>query len=137
MERRDRSRSRAIATVALGLILLAGAGSSTPVSAAPGAAGSVSRSGSCSLSSTWKLVVKKNGGGLDVKFSVTGGPARHTWNVFLDDDGSGFFAGSRKAGKAGSVSVIASTANTPGTDTIGAAASDRATGETCSGRASL
>ena len=131
-------RSRTIAIVVVGLILFAGAASGASASAAPTVRGGVSRTGSCSLSASWKLVVKRSGSGsLVVKFSVSGGPARHRWTVFLDDNGSGFYAGSRNANTSGNITVSASIADLAGSDVIGAAASDRATGETCSGRATI
>ena len=54
-------RSRPIAIVVVGLILFAGAASAAPASAAPTVRGGVSRTGSCSLAASLKLVVKRSG----------------------------------------------------------------------------
>ena len=69
-----------------------------------------------------------------VRFALAGGEPGHTWNLFLDQNGTGFFAGSRVSGDLGFVRVGRRTPDAPGTDVISAAGHDVATGEICRGR---
>jgi len=123
---------RKVASAVLGLVLFALLGSLLPLS--PAAARSLRQTGPCTGSASWKLSVDRSGGKLGVTFKVTGATPRSRWTIFMDDNGSGFFAGSRTATSRGRFRVADHTSNLPGPDTIVAAASDRATGETCIGR---
>ena len=96
------------------------------------------RRGDCSGPSEWKLVVRKEDAGtLRVKLEVEGGRSGQKWHVFLSDNGTGFFAGSRISGSNGYFEVSRRTANRAGSDTIRAGASNTVTGETCNGKATL
>ncbi|MDP9119587.1 MAG: hypothetical protein M3M93_04820, partial [Actinomycetota bacterium] len=75
-------------------------------------------------------------GSLRVRLAVRGGRGGQRWNVFMDHDGNGFFAGNRISGSEGFWVVRRRVSNLPGPDRIGFGAHNVATGETCRGRAS-
>lgn len=103
-------------------------------SAVPASAGDLEvRTGSCTGAADWKLSVRRAGSDLLVTFRITGSPPRHSWTVFLDNDGWGFFSGTRRADRRGTLDLKKGTANGVGPDRITAAATDRATGQTCAG----
>lgn len=128
--RRDR-RARVRALCALALISLV-------VTTGPVAALEVAtvRQGACSGLSGWRLSVARDGGSLSVRLAVRGGRAGQRWNVFMDHNGNGFFAGHRISRSRGFWEVRRRVANRPGIDTIRFGAHNVATGETCRGRAS-
>lgn len=105
--------------------------------AAPAAALEVAtvRRARCSGPSGWRLAVVRDGGSLRVSLVVRGGRAGQRWNIFMDHNGNGFFAGSRLSRARGFWEVRRRVANRPGIDTIRFGAHNVATGETCRGRA--
>lgn len=124
-----RARVRALCALALvSLVLIAG-----PVAAFDVA---TVRQGACSGLSGWRLSVARDGSSLRVRLAVRGGRARHRWNVFMDHNGNGFFAGHRISGSGGFWVVRRRVSNLAGPDSIGFGAHNVATGETCRGRAS-
>jgi hypothetical protein len=94
------------------------------------------RRGLCSGPSRWRLAVVPDEGVLRVRLAVRGGRAGQRWNIFMDHDGTGFFAGHRISGTDGLWVVRRRVANLAGVDTIRFGAHNVATGETCRGRAS-
>jgi hypothetical protein len=101
-------------------------------------AGHVTNHGLCSGPSAWRLDVQRGGAStLLVRFAIAGGRAHQKWNVFLSDDGTGIFAGSRRSRRGGKVRVRVRTADLAGKDKIQAGANNVATGETCHGRVAL
>ena len=64
-----------------------------PSIAAKGA--DVVNTGSCSMSSDWKLKVKPDDGRLEVEFEVDQNRNGQTWNVMLKHNGNAFFSGQR------------------------------------------
>lgn len=106
--------------------------------AAPAAALEVAtvRRARCSGPSGWRLAVVRDGGSLRVSLAVRGGRAGQRWNIFIDHNGRGFFAGYRISKSGGSWVVRRRVSNLPGVDTIGFGAHNVSTGETCRGRAS-
>ena len=76
-------------------------------------------------------------GALRVRLTVRGGRAGQRWNIFMDHDGTGFFAGYRISGADGFWVVRKRAPNHAGADTIRFGAHNVITGETCSGRASV
>jgi hypothetical protein len=74
---------------------------------------------------------------LGVRLAVAGGRAGQRWNVFVDHNGVGFFAGSRISGTGGYFTVRQRVPNLAGVDTIRFGASNRKSLETCRGRTSL
>jgi hypothetical protein len=94
------------------------------------------RQGACSGLSGWRLSVARDGGSQRVRLAVRGGRAGQRWNVFMDHNGNGFFAGFRISGSEGFWVVRRRVSNLAGPDTIRFGAHNVATGETCRGRAS-
>src|SRR4051812_9751266 len=72
---------------ATGLVALSG----TPATAAGGA---VTKQGSCSAASTWKLKVKTDDAGLEVGAEVDSNVVGQTWNWTLSDNGNRVAKGS-------------------------------------------
>ncbi len=98
----------------------------------------VGRDGSCSDTSHWQLRLRTvDRGMLRVRFVIAGGAAGQEWNIFMDHNEEGFFAGSRISGDDGLVVVRRRVADLDGPDTIRATAHDTATGETCRARITL
>ena len=106
------------------------------IAAAP-PAGAVVRHGTCTGPSQWRLRVVPDGGELRVRLAVGGGRAGQRWNIFMDHNGTGFFAGSRISGVEGTWIVRRRVPNVAGIDRIRFGAHNVVTGETCSGRASV
>ena len=103
-------------------------------SVVPASAGGRSvEAGSCTGTSNWRLSVEGGRRSLSVTLRITGSPPRHRWTVFLDNDGWGFFSGTRSADRRGTLVLRKTTSNGLGLDRITVAATDRATGETCAG----
>lgn len=134
MERARVRRIRHAVAVLSAVAVLAGLGPVTGASAGPV---TERATGSCTGNTSWKLVVHRSGGKLSVVYRIIGGPARHRWTIFLDDNGVGFFARSRTANRKGNLRVTDSTSNLPGKDVVSAAASDRSTGESCIGSVTI
>jgi hypothetical protein len=120
----------AVALVVVSLLAMLAVGPILPAVAGSAA----SDGGSCTGSAAWRLTVARHAGSLGVRFKITGSPTGHRWTVFMDNSGWGFFSGSRRASSTGTVVVKKGTRDRSGADRITVAATDRATGETCSGR---
>jgi len=101
------------------------------------AAVAVVREGACTGPSHWRLRVVPDGDVLRVRLAVRGGRAGQRWNIFMDHNGTGFFAGYRISGEDGAWVVRRRVPNLAGIDVIRFGAHNVATGETCSGQASL
>ena len=120
-----------IMTVAFALVTLP----TSEVSAGSVVAPRAARHGDCTGVSTWQLrVVTLATSELRVRFLVLGGEEGQTWNVYLDRDGVGFFAGSRDSGIGGLVRVRQRIPDLPGEEVIRAAGHNVVTGEVCRGR---
>jgi hypothetical protein len=105
--------------------------------AVPGRAGGdeVRREGSCTGRSDWRLEVRhEDGHTLEVRFRIDHTPSGKVWDIFLSDNGSRFFAGTRTSTSDGYVKVRKLTGDRSATDRIEAYGTSRATGEVCSGR---
>jgi hypothetical protein len=121
----------AIAVVVLVLTTLLNA----DASAGPVVLGKVARHGDCTGVSSWHLrVVALATSELRVRFLIVGGEEGQTWNIFLDRDGVGFFAGSRDSSIGGLVKVRRRIADLPGEELIRVAGHNVVTGEVCRGR---
>ena len=109
---------------------------SSPTNAIPLGVG-VMRHGFCDPGpSHWRLRVLPDpvdAQQLIVRFALTGGTPGDTWNLFLDHNGTGFFAGSRVSGDLGFVRVGRRTPDATGIDVIRAAGHNVTTGEICRG----
>ena len=91
------------------------------------------KEGSCSLHGDWRLEVShEDRNTLRVRFRIDHTPEGDTWEVFLSDNGTRFFAGTRRA-DGGGVRVRKLTGDRSGTDRIKAYAYSRDTGEICQG----
>jgi hypothetical protein len=99
----------------------------------------VARHGECvGGPSRWRLrVTADDQGMLVVRFRLTGGSSGETWNLFLDQNGTGFFAGSKVSDEFGLVRIRRRTEDLPGVDVIRAAGHDVVTGEVCRGRVTI
>jgi hypothetical protein len=105
---------------------------------ASGIGSAVTRRGECDGPSRWALTVRSvDAGALRVRLVIVGGAEGEDWNVFMDDNGVGFFSGSRTSRADGLVVVRRRTGDRAGTDRITAGAHDTATGETCNARAAF
>jgi hypothetical protein len=126
------SRHRAVAAVIVAACLV------TPPAAAyaverPSGRPIVAR-GTCSESSRWRLGVIRVEGALRIALTLrTRRPGRR-WNVFIEHDRSGIFAGARRTDFRGRVRVRRAVPNHVGADRFRFGANNTITGETCRGR---
>jgi hypothetical protein len=126
-----RDRERVTFAVALALTLSIGG----MAAADPGA---VVRHGACTGSSRWTLSLREvRGGELRVRLDVRGGATGHSWHVFLSDNGTGFYAGTRTASPDGRFHVTDRAGAARRVDRVRIAMNNVMTGEICAGRASL
>lgn len=94
----------------------------------------VRRSGSCSGPSDWKLVVRRETATtLRVKLEIEHGAPNQTWQLFLSDNGTRFFAGTKVSGLNGYVRVVRYPTDRSGTDLIKGTGVNGTTGEYCAG----
>lgn len=110
------------------LVLTLGAGSAL-------ADDEVRRHGSCSDGpSGWSLrVSRETSTTLRVRFEIEGGDEGQEWQLFLSDDGTRIYAGSKESDGGGQVRARKITADRDGTDRIKASGVNLATGESCAG----
>ena len=95
----------------------------------------VRRHGSCSGGpSEWKLRVRsETGTSLRVMFVIEESAAGQEWQLFLSDDGTRIYAGSKVSNDEGKVRVRKITTDRDGSDRIKASGVNVVTGESCSG----
>jgi hypothetical protein len=121
-------------------VALAGALAVTIAGAMPASAksGDVIRRGACSGASVWKLKLSPQDGKIEVEYEVDSNKVGQIWAVRLFENGDRIFAGRRMTqAPSGSFSVRVLAANTPGTDSFRARATNLASGEVCRGSASI
>ncbi len=100
--------------------------------------GDVTRRGSCSAGSAWKLKLGPRGGVIETEFEVDSNVNGQPWSIRVTDNGATVFTGKRvTAAPSGSFSLRLRKPNLAGTDQFVAVASNPATGETCSASASV
>jgi len=129
---------RGIRLVLAGLVAAGMVMSAPAAFAKGGGGGGVQASGSCSASSTWKLQATPEHSKIQVEFEVDQNKKGDIWDVTITDNGQPVFQGPKKThGPSGSFTVRKKTANLPGTDQFQADATNRSTGETCSGSVGL
>ena len=105
---------------------------------ASGGGGGVAAGGTCSAGSTWALKAKPDDGQIDVEFEVDSNVAGQVWNVKLTDNGTKIFKGQRTTqGASSSFTVELQTPNMAGKDKFVGKATNKATGETCTGKVTL
>jgi hypothetical protein len=94
----------------------------------------VRRSGPCSGPSDWKLVVRRETATtLKVKLEIEHGAPDQTWQLFLSDNGTRFYAGTKVSGPNGYVRVVRYPTDRSGTDRIKGTGVNAVTGESCAG----
>ena len=118
------TRIRAIA-LALALML----------AAAPAhASDEVRRRGSCSGGpGDWTLRVRRDDGALRVRFTIDDVAAGQSWQLFLSDNGTRIFSGTKTSNAEGEVRVSRRTTNRAGSDRIAASGVNTVNGTTCEG----
>jgi hypothetical protein len=113
------------------------------VGTAPGPAharsGDVTKKGSCSAASVWKLRLRpEDGGRIQVEYEVDANRVGEAWRVRIVQNGTRIFAAKRVTkAPSGSFTVHLRTDGAKGTDAFKARAANTSTGETCVGRASI
>ncbi|MGE5226658.1 MAG: hypothetical protein ACM3OO_07265 [Planctomycetaceae bacterium] len=126
--------AKAIASVALVTALVG-----TIPGAAQARSGDVTKKGSCSGASVWKLRLRpEDGGRIQVEYEVDSNKVGQTWRVRIAQNGTRIFAAKRVTkAPSGSFTVHLRTDGASGTDAFKAKAANASTGETCLGRASI
>ena len=122
----------------LSACLVAAVLATTPAATASGGGAEVRKTGKCSMSSTWKLKLKKDDGRIETEFEVDQNVVGDTWRVTLKHNGNRFFR-DRRTTKApsGSFEVNKSVNDAAGKDTISARARNLSTDELCKAQASI
>lgn len=97
--------------------------------------GEVRRRGSCSGGpSEWELRVDRESRRyLRIRFEIRGGDEGQTWQLFLSNDGTRVYAGSKVSDDGGEVRVRKLARNRAGSDRIKASGVNLVTGESCLG----
>jgi len=118
------TRIRALA-LALALIFVA---------APAHASDEVRRRGSCSGGpGDWTLRVRRDDGALRVRFTIDDVAAGQSWQLFLSDNGTRIFSGTRTSNAEGEVRASKRTRNRAGSDRIAASGVNTVNGTTCEG----
>jgi hypothetical protein len=105
------------------------------ISSPAGADDEVRRRGSCSGGpGDWVLRVRRDDGGrLRVRFKIDDVAAGQSWQLFLSDNGTRIYSGTKTASSSGEVRASVLTANRAGTDRIAASGVNTKNGTTCEG----
>jgi hypothetical protein len=106
------------------------------MAASPAAADDeVRRRGSCSGGpGDWVLRVRREDAGrLRVRFKIDDVAAGQSWQLFLSDNGTRIYSGTKSASSSGEVRVAMLTTNRAGTDRIAASGVNTKNGSTCEG----
>jgi hypothetical protein len=121
----------AIRAVALTSVLALALAISSPA----GADDEVRRRGDCSGGpGDWVLRVRREDGGrLRVRFKIDGVAGGQSWQLFLSDNGTRIYSGTKTASSSGEVRVSTLTTNRAGTDRIAASGVNTKNGTTCEG----
>jgi len=95
----------------------------------------VRRRGSCSDGpSEWRLRVERESStSLRVRFEIEHGEPDQVWQLFLSDNRTRIYAGSKRSDGGGGLSVRKVTTDRDGADRIKATGVNLATGESCAG----
>jgi hypothetical protein len=95
----------------------------------------VRRHGSCSGGpSEWRLIVRQETATtLRVRWEIERGEPNQVWQLFLSDNGTRFYAGTKTSDNDGSVRVRRFTRDRDGSDRIKGSGVNLETGETCYG----
>ena len=125
-----RSVSRAVAlacTLAVALALM--------IASPAGADDEVRRRGDCSGGpGDWVLRVRREDAGrLRVRFKIDDVAAGQSWQLFLSDNGTRIYSGTKTSSSSGEVRVSLLTTNRAGSDRIAASGVNTKNGTTCEG----
>ena len=93
--------------------------------------------GTCSATSTYKLVASGHKDSITVKAKVKTDVGGELWSFTVADNGSEVAAGDATTSKNGKLTVRQSIPNLDGADTIDFTATDSVTGETCVAQVTL
>jgi hypothetical protein len=122
------------------MVILAGVLALTMAATLPASAkgAAVTRHGSCSANSHWKLKLSPDDARLEVQFEVDSNVNGQIWHVRILKNGSQILSGDRMThAPSGSFEVRKLTSNPAGRDTFQARAVNARSGETCVGTASI
>ena len=128
--RGPRHRAVAAAIVAACLVTPAAVGHAVE---RPSARATVAR-GTCSEASRWRLGVTRVDRLFRVGVTLRSRRSNQRWNVFIEHDRVGIFAGARRTDLKGRVRVRRAVPNHTGVDRFRFGANNTITGETCRGR---
>jgi hypothetical protein len=105
------------------------------LAAAPAhASDEVRRRGSCSGGpGDWTLRVRRDDGALRVRFTIDDVRSGQSWQLFLSDNGTRIFSGSKSSDAEGEVRVSKRTTDRAGSDRIAASGVNTQNGTTCEG----
>jgi hypothetical protein len=95
----------------------------------------VRRRGDCSGGrGDWVLRVRREDAGrLRVRFKIDDVPAGQSWQLFLSDNGTRIYSGTKTSSSSGEVRVSLLTTNRAGSDRIAASGVNTKSGTTCEG----
>jgi hypothetical protein len=92
------------------------------------------RRGSCSGGpGDWTLRVRRDDGALRVRFTIDDVRTGQSWQLFLSDNGTRIFSGTKSSDAEGEVRVSKRTTNRAGSDRIAASGVNTVNGTTCEG----
>jgi hypothetical protein len=92
------------------------------------------REGSCSGPGEWELrVSRESARSIRVRFEIEHVDAGDSWQLFLSDNGTRIFAGTRVADAEGELRVVKITANRAGRDLVKGSGVNTTAGGSCSG----
>ena len=124
----------------LSVIALTGAATLLPMTAASAkGVDSVTRSGACSVGSTWTMrAAEAAGDTAAIRLTVNSATAGQTWSVQMSRQGTQFFSGRRTTNSAGDFTINTSAREVKNVDDVYTArARNLRTGEVCSARVVL
>lgn len=105
---------------------------------AQAAAGEVRVKGACSGTSEWELRITPRGDTFRVRWDVDSGVVGQSWQMSLDHNGTQIASGTRVTNANAEAEFrLRGVPNLAGTDTFTGHATNPATGETCTGTASI
>lgn len=94
----------------------------------------VRRRGSCSGGpGNWTLRVRLDDGVFRLRFKIDDVPAGQSWQLFMSDNGTRIYSGTKTPDSGGEVRVSKRTTNRAGSDRIVASGVNTRTGTTCEG----
>jgi hypothetical protein len=119
-------------TVIVGASVLLSLAATAPLAEAGSA--DVTRRGSCSGRGEWKLRVRRETATtIRVRFDIDRLDSGDTWQLFLSDNGTRIFSGSRTVGSDGEVRAVKVTSNLSGDDRIKGSGVNTSASGSCDG----